>query len=178
MQMSTNDNSISTRFCWQTRIRSRRDFHTFCYTDGLFKKKVCLSIYFSAEKIFSTIFDFHFRENPCFRDEFQALTHAYTHTHTHTHKHTHIHPHTPTHRASPPLYTHAYTQTHTHTNTHTHIHPHTPTPTHTHTEHHLLSTHMHTHTHTQTHTHTNTYTEGITSLAYPSAQPHVSTLTS
>ena len=35
MQMSTNDNSINTRFCWQTCIRSRRDFHTFCYTDGL-----------------------------------------------------------------------------------------------------------------------------------------------
>ena len=40
--MSTNDNSINARFCWQTRIRSRRDFHTFCYTDGLFKKESML----------------------------------------------------------------------------------------------------------------------------------------
>ena len=37
------------------------------------KKKVCLSICFSAEKHFSANFDFHFRENPRFRDEFQAL---------------------------------------------------------------------------------------------------------
>ena len=37
------------------------------------KKKVCLSICFSAEKKFSAIFDFHFRKNPRFRDEFQAM---------------------------------------------------------------------------------------------------------
>ena len=32
-------------------------------------EKVCLSIFFQLKKIFSTIFDFHFRENPRFRDE-------------------------------------------------------------------------------------------------------------
>ena len=49
MQISTNDNSIKARFAG---IRSRRDFHTFCYTDGLFTKKVWLSICFSAEIFF------------------------------------------------------------------------------------------------------------------------------
>ena len=71
-----DDNSINAHFCWQTRICSRRDFHklTFCYTDGLFqKKKACLSICFLRKKFFPVIFDFHFRENPYFRDEFQAL---------------------------------------------------------------------------------------------------------
>ena len=29
---------------------------------------------FPQKKYFSAIFDFHFRENPPFRDEFQALT--------------------------------------------------------------------------------------------------------
>ena len=32
-------------------------------------KKVCLSIFFPNRKFFSTTFDFHFRENPRFRDE-------------------------------------------------------------------------------------------------------------
>ena len=74
MQMSTNDNSINARFCWQTRIRSRHDFHIFCYTDGLFKKKkYACEFVFLRKKFFSAIFDFHVRENPRFRDEFQAL---------------------------------------------------------------------------------------------------------
>ena len=38
------------------------------------KKKACLSIFFSCRKFFfSTIFNFYFRENPRFRDKFQAL---------------------------------------------------------------------------------------------------------
>ena len=74
MQMSMNDNSINARFRWHTRIRSRRDFHTFCNTDRLFlKKKYACQFVFPWKKIFSAIFDFHFRENPRFRDEFQAL---------------------------------------------------------------------------------------------------------
>ena len=32
-------------------------------------EKVCLSIFFQRKNFFSTIFDFHFRENPRFRDE-------------------------------------------------------------------------------------------------------------
>ena len=53
MQMSTNDNSINARFCWQTRIRSQRDFHTFCYTDGLLKKKSMLvNLFFRGKKFF------------------------------------------------------------------------------------------------------------------------------
>ena len=36
-------------------------------------EKECLLIFFSTENIFSVIFDFQFRKNPCFRDEFQAL---------------------------------------------------------------------------------------------------------
>ena len=32
-------------------------------------KKVCLSIFFHRKKFFSMIFDFHFCENPCFRDK-------------------------------------------------------------------------------------------------------------
>ena len=32
-------------------------------------EKVCLSIFFQWKNFFSTIFDFHFRENPRFRDE-------------------------------------------------------------------------------------------------------------
>ena len=37
------------------------------------EKKVCLSIFFPQNIYFSAIFDFHFCESPCFRDEFQAL---------------------------------------------------------------------------------------------------------
>ena len=72
---------------------------------------VCLSI-FSMEIYFSAIFDYHNRENPRFRNEFQALIHAkiwqqqllhitvicitlatiptsyISHTHTHTQTHT------------------------------------------------------------------------------------------
>ena len=43
------------------------------------KKDVCLLILFPTENIFSMIFDFHFRQNPRFRDEFQAL--CLTHSH-------------------------------------------------------------------------------------------------
>ena len=50
--MSTNDNSINARFCWQTHIHSRRDFHTFCYTDGLFKKSMLVNLFFCGKKIF------------------------------------------------------------------------------------------------------------------------------
>ena len=32
-----------------------------------------VDFFFPTEKIFSAIFDFHFNENPRFRDEFQAL---------------------------------------------------------------------------------------------------------
>ena len=46
MQISANDNSIKAQFCWQTRIRSCRDFHTFCYTDGLFKKSMLVNLFF------------------------------------------------------------------------------------------------------------------------------------
>ena len=53
MQMSTNDNSINARFCWQTHIRSRRDFYTFCYTDGLFKNKSMLVNLFFRDFWFS-----------------------------------------------------------------------------------------------------------------------------
>ena len=34
---------------------------------------MCLSIFDPKENIFFHDFDFHFRENPSFRDEFQAL---------------------------------------------------------------------------------------------------------
>ena len=37
------------------------------------RRKVCLSIFFPWKIFFPAIFDFHFRKNPCFRDEFQAL---------------------------------------------------------------------------------------------------------
>ena len=73
MQMSTNDNYINAQFCWQTRVRSQRVFHTFCYTGRLFKKKYACQFVFPRKQIFSAIFDFHFRENPRFHDEFQAL---------------------------------------------------------------------------------------------------------
>ena len=36
-------------------------------------KKVCLSIFFPWKIFCSAIFDFHFRENPCFRVEFLGL---------------------------------------------------------------------------------------------------------
>ena len=36
-------------------------------------KKVCLSIFFPRKIYFSAIFYFHFRDNPCSRDEFKAL---------------------------------------------------------------------------------------------------------
>ena len=32
-------------------------------------QKVCLSIFFQQKIFLSTMFDFHFRENPCFHDE-------------------------------------------------------------------------------------------------------------
>ena len=65
--MSTNDNSINARFCWQTRIRSRRDFHTFCYTDGLFKKKkYACQIVFLRKKIFFRDFRFSFKRESSF----------------------------------------------------------------------------------------------------------------
>ena len=71
--MSTNDNSINARFCWQTRIRSRVISILSATPTDCLKKQSMLVNLFSAEKIFSAIFDFHFRENPRFRDEFQAL---------------------------------------------------------------------------------------------------------
>ena len=71
--MSMNDNSINARFRWQTRLCSRCDFHPFCYTDGLFKKSMLVNFFSCGKKKFSAIFDFHFRENPCFRDKFQTL---------------------------------------------------------------------------------------------------------
>ena len=37
------------------------------------EKNVCLWIFFPQQKKFPTIFNFHFRENPHFCDEFQAL---------------------------------------------------------------------------------------------------------
>ena len=40
----------------------------------IFIEKVCLSIISLKEYFFPAIFDFHFRENPRFRDEFQALS--------------------------------------------------------------------------------------------------------
>ena len=57
MQMSMNDNSINARFRRQTHIRSRRDFHTFCYTDGLFKKKkkkksMLVNLFFRGKNFF------------------------------------------------------------------------------------------------------------------------------
>ena len=91
--MSTNDNSINARFFWQTRIRSRRDFHTFCYTDGLFKTKACLSICFSVEKFFFHDFRFSFPRESSFPRRIPGSdvcmcackdTHTHTHTHTHT----------------------------------------------------------------------------------------------
>ena len=66
MQTSMNDNSINTRFCWQTRIRSQRDFHTFCYTDGLFKKKYACQFVFPRKKIFSRDFRFSFLRESSF----------------------------------------------------------------------------------------------------------------
>ena len=39
----------------------------------IFIKKVCLSIFFPRKILCSAIFDFHFRENPRFCDEFQTL---------------------------------------------------------------------------------------------------------
>ena len=71
--MSTNDNSINARFCWQTRIRSRVISILSATPTDCLKNKVCLWICFPRKKFFSAIFDFHFCENPRFRDEFQAL---------------------------------------------------------------------------------------------------------
>ena len=39
------------------------------------EKTVCLSIFSHGKFIFSAILDFHFCENPRFRDKFQALNH-------------------------------------------------------------------------------------------------------
>ena len=71
--MSTNDNSINARFCWQTCIRSRVISILSATPTDCLKNKVCLWICFPRKIFFPTIFDFHFRENPRFRDEFQAL---------------------------------------------------------------------------------------------------------
>ena len=64
-----NDNSINARFCWQTRIRSRVISILSATPTDCLKKKSMLVNLFSAEKNLSVIFDFHFRENPRFRDE-------------------------------------------------------------------------------------------------------------
>ena len=56
MQISTNDNSHSFT-C---------EFHTFCYTDGLFEKKACLSICFPRKKNFFRDFRFSFPRESSF----------------------------------------------------------------------------------------------------------------
>ena len=62
VQMSTNDNSILL-----ANLHSfTRDFHTFCYTDGLFKKQSMLVNLFSAEKIFFQRFWFSFLRESLF----------------------------------------------------------------------------------------------------------------
>ena len=40
---------------------------------GCLKKKNACQFVFPRKNFFSAIFDFHFRENPRFRDKFQAL---------------------------------------------------------------------------------------------------------
>ena len=50
--MSTNDNSINARFCWQTRIRSRVISILSATPTDCLKNKVCLWFVFCGKKIF------------------------------------------------------------------------------------------------------------------------------
>ena len=71
MQMSTNDNSINGPQSILLTTNAVISILSATAT-GCLKKKSS-SICFPAENIFSAIFDFHFHENPRFRNEFQAL---------------------------------------------------------------------------------------------------------
>ena len=72
MQLSTNDNSIngSRSILLATNVVISILSAT---ATGCLKKSMLVNLFFRGKYFFPAIFDFHFRENPHFHDEFRAL---------------------------------------------------------------------------------------------------------